>query len=77
MVSRTELTKGILNVVGLCCSKRCAAKVHERSKPGYNPSTVKANNYRRANWTEFYENEDSKAIEAMGMDFLLECGCHD
>jgi len=33
---------------GLACSKRCAAKLRERSKPGYNALTVAINNERRA-----------------------------
>lgn len=35
---------------GLCCSKSCAAKKREMSKPGYNPKRVEANNIRRENW---------------------------
>ena len=37
---------------GLCCSKSCAASKREKSKPGYNPIRVKANNIRRASWNE-------------------------
>jgi hypothetical protein len=33
---------------GLCCSKSCAAKKREKSKPGYDPSRVAANNTKRA-----------------------------
>jgi hypothetical protein len=61
---------------GLCCSKSCAAKKRERSKPGYNSARVKENNYRRKNWFDYYENDDD-AIEALGMDYLLECGDRD
>lgn len=32
---------------GLCCSKSCAAKKRERSKPGYDPETVRYNNLKR------------------------------
>lgn len=35
---------------GLCCSKSCAAKKREQSKPGYNAETVALNNVRRTNW---------------------------
>lgn len=35
---------------GLTCSKSCAAKKRERSRPGYNPLTVAENNVRRDNW---------------------------
>ena len=37
---------------GLCCSKSCAASKREKSKPGYNPIRVKANNIRRTLWNE-------------------------
>ena len=37
---------------GLCCSKSCAAKKREKSKPGYNEERVKSNNIRRSNWVE-------------------------
>ena len=35
---------------GLCCTKSCAAKKREESKPSYNIDTVRRNNIRRANW---------------------------
>lgn len=35
---------------GLCCSKSCAAKMREKSKPSYNIERVEANNVRRENW---------------------------
>lgn len=38
---------------GLCCSKSCAASKREKTKPGYDPERVKANNIRRANWANF------------------------
>lgn len=41
---------------GLCCSKSCAASKREKSKPGYDPAVVAANNEKRANWCEF-END--------------------
>jgi len=37
---------------GLCCSKSCAAKKREKSKPGYNPKRVARNNAMRAAWGE-------------------------
>lgn len=43
---------------GLTCSKSCAAKKREKSRPGYNPATVAENNYRRANWNKRYEMND-------------------
>ena len=42
---------------GLCCSKSCAAKKREMSKPGYDPERVKRNNIRRKNW-----NNSSKSF---------------
>lgn len=46
---------------GLCCSKSCAAKKRETSKPGYCAARVEYNNFRRANWNneqkENYNNE--------------------
>jgi len=42
---------------GLTCSKRCAASLREKSKPGYNPKRVAANNFRRENWKVEDENE--------------------
>lgn len=35
---------------GRCCSKICAAKKREKSKPGYNPIRVAVNNRRRVEW---------------------------
>ncbi len=37
---------------GLCCSKSCAAKKREKSKPNYNPKRVARNNARRSAWGE-------------------------
>ena len=56
---------------GLCCSKSCAATKREKSKPGYDPLGVAINNERRENWAT---NREEDAIEALGMDFLLDCG---
>lgn len=45
---------------GLCCSKSCAAKKREMSKPGYDPQRVKANNKRRKDWHKnWYPKETS------------------
>jgi hypothetical protein len=41
---------------GLCCSKSCAAKKREKSKPSYNTERVKENNIRRSNWFAFYDS---------------------
>ncbi len=43
---------------GLCCSKSCAAKLREMSKPGYIPEKVAANNIIRENWNNYEEDED-------------------
>jgi hypothetical protein len=37
---------------GLTCSKSCAAKKRERSRPGYDAATVAENNVRRRNWNQ-------------------------
>ncbi|MDV3568180.1 hypothetical protein CMU71_14905 [Elizabethkingia anophelis] len=42
---------------GLCCSKSCAAKRREKSKPGYNPKRVEYNNDRRENWNKQRNDE--------------------
>lgn len=54
---------------GLCCSKSCAAQKREKSKPGYDPKAVEANNRKRENWftqdynydpgdSEYWDNKD-------------------
>lgn len=45
-------TRNLKRGWGLCCSKSCAAKKREMSKPGYDPEKVKRNNVRRANWND-------------------------
>ena len=64
---------------GLCCSKSCAAKKREKSKRGYNPFRVAENNYRREHWNdelmEWLDEQD--ALDAMGEDYLSECGDKD
>lgn len=42
---------------GLCCSKKCAAKMREKSKPGYNATIIKQNNERRDNWNRNYDSD--------------------
>lgn len=44
---------------GLCCSKSCAAKKREKSKPGYSSERVQYNNHRRENWNEGRDNNYS------------------
>ena len=41
---------------GLCCSKKCAAKKRERSRPDYDPETVRRNNLKRAGLEPFPEH---------------------
>ena len=57
---------------GLCCSKSCAAKKREMSKPGYDPERVTANNARRANWNKNsikgYTSEGYKVIDGVAYD---------
>lgn len=53
---------------GLCCSKSCAAKKRENSKPSYSPTRVRANNIRRANWNDNYESKQSHSFNYDGAD---------
>lgn len=53
---------------GLCCSKSCAAKKREKSKPSYNKQIVKQNNIRRKNWNIYFEREDSHFLSYDGAD---------
>lgn len=41
---------------GLCCSKSCAAKKREQSKPGYDSAVVAQNNDRRKHWNDRVDN---------------------
>ena len=60
---------------GLCCSKSCAAKKRERSRPSYNTITVAINNERRYNWNRHDEERyDNIADYYDGIDFLCDCG---
>ena len=45
---------------GLCCSKSCAAKKRERSKPDYDPKRVARNNIRRKHWVPDHIYEQIK-----------------
>lgn len=50
---KKEYTADMRNIKrgwGLCCSKSCAAKKREMSRPNYNSVIVALNNERRANW---------------------------
>lgn len=55
---------------GLCCSKSCAAKKREKSKPGYNLDRVNANNFRRETWnlTHKRTSEGYKIINGVAYD---------
>lgn len=53
---------------GLCCSKSCAAKKREKSKPSYNAERVKENNIRRARWNDNYEERQSYFLDYDGAD---------
>lgn len=53
---------------GLCCSKSCAAKKREKSKPSYNAERVKQNNIRRARWNDNYEERQSFFLDYDGAD---------
>jgi len=48
-------TRNLKRGWGLCCSKSCAAKKRESSKPSYDPERVARNNLIRSNWNN---NED-------------------
>jgi len=63
---------------GLCCSKSCAEKLREKNKPGYDKNRVKINNIRREYWNEHFNRlDDDEGIDALGIDFLSECGDRD
>lgn len=53
---------------GLCCSKSCAAKKREKSKPSHNAERVKENNIRRARWNDNYEERQSYFLDYDGAD---------
>ena len=45
---------------GLCCSKKCAAKKREKSRPDYDPATVRYNNLKRAGLLPREENYECR-----------------
>lgn len=49
---------------GLCCSKSCAAKKREMSKPGYAPERVARNNIRRAFWNSHTSRAKTCGIQS-------------
>jgi len=49
---------------GLCCSKSCAAKNREKSKPSYDSERVAQNNIKRANWNNPQEMPEIVKINA-------------
>lgn len=51
-------TRNLARGWGLCCSKSCAARKREMSKPGYSTATVAKNNERRANWVQYSRYDD-------------------
>ena len=53
---------------GLCCSKSCAAKKREMSKPGYNLVHVLANNLKRESIFNSYKYKDRYPLSYDGAD---------
>ena len=53
---------------GLCCSKSCAAKKREMSKPGYNLDHVLANNLKRESIFNRYKDADRYPLSYDGAD---------
>lgn len=53
---------------GLCCSKSCAAAKREKSKPGYNPERVEANNFRRLTWNLNGFNDSFSGMRHLNSD---------
>lgn len=58
---------------GKCCSKSCAASAREKSKPGYDPKRVEANNIRREAWNDGgkvsgYTSEGYRIIDGVAYD---------
>lgn len=63
VTTRANLKRGW----GKTCSKKCAAKLREKSKPGYDPERVRANNIRRATWNlNLPGNRDFPATNEFG-----------
>lgn len=53
---------------GLCCSKSCAAKKREKSKPSYSPKRVERNNLRREFWNNNYYESNHHFLDYEGAD---------
>lgn len=53
---------------GLCCNKKCAAKLRERNKPTWNAKTVKKNNEKRENWNNIYVDSDGDYGDECSID---------
>lgn len=67
---------------GLCCSKKCAAKKREKSRPYYDPATVRYNNLKRAGLLpreESYERKYPYSYDGADDDQWGDCdfGIHD
>ena len=60
---------------GLCCSKRCAAKKREKSKPSYDKATVRHNNLKRAGLLPYYENSVDACYNNSDFDNSQWSGC--
>lgn len=64
---------------GLCCSKKCAAKKRERSRPDYDSEKVRYNNLKRAgllpiDHVEMYNNSSDADNDQWGD---CDLGIHD
>lgn len=72
-------TRNLKRGWGLCCSKRCAAKLRERNKPGYDPARVAMNNIRRERWTDNYAPRYPYSYAGADDDQWGDCefGIHD
>ena len=57
---------------GLCCSKSCAAKKRETSKPNYNSKRVELNNFKRNNWN--FKRKTSEGYDIIGTTAVDEFG---
>lgn len=53
---------------GLCCSKSCAARKREQSKPSYNPDRVELNNMRREGWNSYSQKSSKHFLSYDGAD---------
>lgn len=62
---------------GLCCSKKCAAKKREMSKPGYNPEKVERNNLKRELLSLLNKSDKYTDDEYTADDYNSEWGDND